>query len=53
MRKSHGHNGAASALSDEIMCNALINSYACAALISEKVEETIIVPPEKRGKVYR
>ena len=35
------------------MCNVLINSHACAALVSEEVEETIIVPPEKRGKVHR
>ena len=30
--------------------NALVNSYTCAALVSEENEEAVIVPMEKRGK---
>ena len=32
------------------MVNALLNCYACAALVSEENEEAIIVPADRRGK---
>ena len=32
------------------MINALLNCYACAALVSEENEEAVIVPADRRGK---
>ncbi|EOD33109.1 FBPase [Emiliania huxleyi CCMP1516] len=37
-------------LSDEIFVSALINSGACAVLVSEERDEAIIVPEEKAGR---
>eukprot|EP00962_Isochrysis_galbana_P043531 scaffold16601_cov91-Isochrysis_galbana.AAC.2 len=37
-------------LSDEIFVSALINSGACAVLVSEERDEAIIVPKEKAGR---
>mmetsp|Transcript_16589 Transcript_16589/g.21957 ORF Transcript_16589/g.21957 Transcript_16589/m.21957 type:complete len:346 (-) Transcript_16589:281-1318(-) len=37
-------------ISDEVMCNALLNSGVCAVLVSEEQEEPIIVPEDKQGK---
>mmetsp|Transcript_47971 Transcript_47971/g.108905 ORF Transcript_47971/g.108905 Transcript_47971/m.108905 type:complete len:344 (-) Transcript_47971:295-1326(-) len=38
-------------LSDEIMCNALVNSGTCALLVSEEQEAPIIVPAHLRGSL--
>merc|ERR1719353_2453958 len=37
-------------LSYDIFVNALVNSGACAVLVSEENDEPIIVPPEKAGR---
>jgi fructose-1,6-bisphosphatase I len=37
-------------LSNDIFVNALVNSGACAVLVSEENDEPIIVPPEKQGR---
>ena len=37
-------------LSNDIFVNALINSGACAVLVSEENDEPIIVPKEKQGR---
>mmetsp|Transcript_31364 Transcript_31364/g.40359 ORF Transcript_31364/g.40359 Transcript_31364/m.40359 type:complete len:105 (-) Transcript_31364:1041-1355(-) len=37
-------------ISDEVMCNALLNSGVCAVLVSEEQEEPIIVPEDKQGE---
>merc|ERR1719203_1442351 len=37
-------------LSNDIFVSALINSGACAVLVSEENDEPIIVPPEKQGR---
>ena len=40
-------------LSDEIMVNALYNSHVCGVLVSEELEEPILVPAEMAGKQRR
>mmetsp|Transcript_40995 Transcript_40995/g.67144 ORF Transcript_40995/g.67144 Transcript_40995/m.67144 type:complete len:341 (+) Transcript_40995:46-1068(+) len=37
-------------ISDEVMCNALLNCGVCAVLVSEEQEDPIIVPESKQGK---
>ena len=37
-------------LSNDIFVSALVNSGACAVLVSEENEEPILVPPNKQGR---
>lgn len=37
-------------LSNDIFINALLNSHACAVIVSEENDEPIIVPADKQGK---
>jgi fructose-1,6-bisphosphatase I len=39
-------------LSNEMFVNALVNSHACAILVSEENDEPIIIPDRMAGKNY-